>query len=249
MDKRRSDKPRLSVVTPWLWLGFAAVFWLFAGGRYVVVGAAWLAPVFMLRWLRGRRVAVGFPLAVLAAAAANFFAWRGITDVIMSAYQYVAFAVAAAVVYLTPYFADRALSPRLRAVENGFSLFRPDNDGVSVATDYLGRTIANMDYFAAEDPVVVAHLPTRGVWTAYPRTGDVFAWLVVAAFAVFYRPRVAAKTENVQKIRISIVVPNDYHQFLLRSAQQIQITYFPGLTWPRRSFPEIYENPNNGSRR
>ncbi len=495
MDIPRSHKPRLSEVTLWLWLGFAAVFWLFAGGRYVVGGAAWLAPVFMLRWLRGRRVAVGLPLAVLAAAAANFFAWRGITDVIMSVYQYVAFAVAAAVVYLTPYFADRALSPRLRgfastllfpaavvtleyvlslvsplgtwnavaytqvdnlpliqiasitglygvsfvvawfgavvnwvwendfdwkkinrgvityavivagvmlfggarfvfsrpgetvrvagiiarpfflsehpelwepllagrpfdddetavfraetatinddlfarsrrearagaeiviwgeasaqllasdekaliargrelarqeriylgmalatlnagnakpvnnkfllvnpdgdvvweylksipvpgpeaaitrrgdgrlpthttpygrlagsicydmdfpamirqagragadimlvpahdwrelgdlhadlavlrAVENGFSLFRPNNDGVSVATDYLGRTIAKMDYFAAEDPVVVAHLPTRGVWTVYPRAGDVFAWIIITLFVV-----------------------------------------------------------------
>lgn len=142
MDIPRSHKPRFSVATPWLWLGFAAVFWLFAGGRYVVGVAAWLAPVFMLRWLRGQRVAVGLPLAVLATAAANSFAWRGITDVIMSVYQYVAFAVAAAVVYLTP-------------------------------------------YFAAEDPVVVAHLPTRGVWAVYPRAGDVFAWLVVAVFAVF----------------------------------------------------------------
>jgi apolipoprotein N-acyltransferase len=60
-------------------------------------------------------------------------------------------------------------------VEKGFSLFRPNNDGVSVATDYLDRTIAKMDYFAAEDPVVVARLPTRGVWTFYPRAGDVFA--------------------------------------------------------------------------
>jgi apolipoprotein N-acyltransferase len=31
----------------------------------------------------------------------------------------------------------------------------------------------------------VAHLPTRDVWTVYPRAGDVFAWLVVAVFAVF----------------------------------------------------------------
>lgn len=60
----------------------------------------------------------------------------------MSVYQYVAFPVTAAVVYLTP-------------------------------------------YFAAEDPVVVAHLPTRGVWTVYPRAGAVFAWLVVAVFPVF----------------------------------------------------------------
>jgi hypothetical protein len=77
----------------------------------------------MLRWLRGRRVAVGFPLAVLAAAAANFFAWRGKTDVIIPVYQYVASAVAAAVVYLAPYFTYRALSPRFpRRRERLFAL-------------------------------------------------------------------------------------------------------------------------------
>jgi apolipoprotein N-acyltransferase len=113
MDKRRSDKPHLSAVAPWLWFGFAAVLWLFAGGRYAVGVAAWLAPVFMLRWLRGRRVAVGFPLAVLAAGTATFFAWRGIADVMMPVYWYTAFAGVAAAVYLTPYFADRALSHRL----------------------------------------------------------------------------------------------------------------------------------------
>ena len=53
----------------------------------------------------------------------------------------------------------------------------------------------------------------------------------------FCRPRVVPKAENTRKIRISIVVPNHYLQFLLRSAQQIQITHFPGLKWPRRSFP------------
>ncbi|MEE8639412.1 MAG: hypothetical protein V3T41_03280 [bacterium] len=76
------------------------------------------------------------------AAVFRLIAWRGITDVIMPVYQYVAFAVAAAVVYLTP-------------------------------------------YFAAEDPVVLTHLPTRGVRTVYLRAGDVFAWLIAAVFAVF----------------------------------------------------------------
>jgi apolipoprotein N-acyltransferase len=89
------------------------LFWFFATGRYVVGVAAWLAPVFMLRWLRGRRVAVGFPLAVLAGAVAYFFAWRGIADVMMPVYWYAAFAAAAATVYLVPYFVDRALAPRL----------------------------------------------------------------------------------------------------------------------------------------
>ena len=71
-----------------------------------------------------------------------------------------------------------------RAVENGFSLFRPDNDAISVAADYLGRPLATMDYFATDDPVIVAHIPTRGVGTVYAAVGDVFAWLAMAALAI-----------------------------------------------------------------
>jgi apolipoprotein N-acyltransferase len=66
-----------------------------------------------------------------------------------------------------------------RAVENGFSLFRPDNEAISVATDYLGRPLATTDYFATDDPVVVADIPTAGVRTVYAAVGDVFAWLVI----------------------------------------------------------------------
>jgi apolipoprotein N-acyltransferase len=96
----------------WLWLLLAGLFWSFAGGRYAIGVAAWLAPAFMLRWLCGRRAAVGFPLAVLAAGAANYFAWRGIASVIMPAGLYVVFAGVTAAVYLIPYFAYRVLSPR-----------------------------------------------------------------------------------------------------------------------------------------
>lgn len=100
---------------PWLWLCLpsAGALWFFAGGRYVVGAAAWLAPVFMLRWVRGRRPAVAFPLAWLAAATATFFAWRGIADVMMSTACYALFAAAAAAVYLLPYAADRLLARRL----------------------------------------------------------------------------------------------------------------------------------------
>ena len=97
---------------PGLCLTAAGALWFFAGGRCAVGAAAWLAPAFMLRWLRGRRVAVGFPLAVAAAATANFFAWRGIASVIMLATAYVVFAVGAAAVFLVPYFVDRALATR-----------------------------------------------------------------------------------------------------------------------------------------
>jgi apolipoprotein N-acyltransferase len=97
----------------WLCLPLAGVFWFFAGGRYVTGVAAWLAPVFMLRWFRGRRIVVALPLAVLVAGTANFFAWRGVADVMMPTGFYVLFSAAAAFVYLIPYAADRALARQL----------------------------------------------------------------------------------------------------------------------------------------
>ncbi len=97
----------------WLCLPLAGILWFFAGGRWVVGVAAWLAPVFMLRWFRGRRIVVALPLAVLVAGTANFLAWRGIADVIMPTAFYALFSAAAAFVYLTPYVADRVLSRRL----------------------------------------------------------------------------------------------------------------------------------------
>jgi apolipoprotein N-acyltransferase len=93
----------------WICLPLAGILWFFAGGRYVVGAAAWLAPVFMLRWFRGRRVVFAFPLALIAAGIATFFAWRGIADVMMPTPFYVLFSAVAAAVYLLPYLVDRAL--------------------------------------------------------------------------------------------------------------------------------------------
>ena len=70
----------------------------------------------------------------------------------------------------------------VRAVENGFSLVRQTNDGLSAAVDYQGRVLARMDHFTAEEPVMVSDVPTEGVTTVYSRIGDSFAWLCVAAF-------------------------------------------------------------------
>src|SRR5437764_8515163 len=65
------NRDRLSL----LWLAVAGVLFLFTGGRWLVPLAAWLAPLFLLRFVRGRKVVVGFLLAwatrALAAAVAS----------------------------------------------------------------------------------------------------------------------------------------------------------------------------------
>lgn len=71
-----------------------------------------------------------------------------------------------------------------RAVENGFSLIRPDNDGVSLAADYHGRTAGITNYFVNEDGALVAYLPKLGTTTIYEKGGDWFAWLNVVGLII-----------------------------------------------------------------
>jgi apolipoprotein N-acyltransferase len=75
-----------------------------------------------------------------------------------------------------------------RAIENGCNLVRDVSNGRSLAVDYLGRPIAETDYFTDASHVIVADMPTHGVQTLYAKVGDLFAWiclggLVVLAFA------------------------------------------------------------------
>jgi apolipoprotein N-acyltransferase len=72
----------------------------------------------------------------------------------------------------------------LRAVEQGFTLFRPTKDGISAAADPYGRILARLDTEISPATVMVVNLPVRGVSTIYSRLGDTFSSLCTAAFLV-----------------------------------------------------------------
>ena len=84
----------------------------------------------------------------------------------------------------------RTLSPHhslmatFRGVENGLSIFRPTNKGLSVASDPHGRIIARTDHFRTTPHSFIADVPTAGVNTFYTRAGDWFAWVVCALFVL-----------------------------------------------------------------
>jgi apolipoprotein N-acyltransferase len=68
-----------------------------------------------------------------------------------------------------------------RAIENGVSLVRAAASGISMAVDPWGRVLARTDFFSSGDRTLTAQVPVSGVRTIYARTGDLFAWLCVAA--------------------------------------------------------------------
>lgn len=59
-----------------------------------------------------------------------------------------------------------------RAVEQGFSMLRQANQGLSVAVDGYGRVYGVLDHFATEERVLRAELPVGRVPTLYARLGD-----------------------------------------------------------------------------
>ena len=72
-----------------------------------------------------------------------------------------------------------------RAIENGVSLIRHDAvRGLSIATDPYGRILSKVDMLTTSEPVMIAQVPTQGVFTVYSVIGDLFGWLTVAGFVL-----------------------------------------------------------------
>jgi len=93
-------------------------------------------------------------------------------------------------ILLSPSLDFRAIDPMhaqmavFRAIENGVSVVRQSDNALSIVADPYGRTLAAVDHFTSNEWVMVAQVPTKGVFTLYSVIGDLFGWLSVAGFVV-----------------------------------------------------------------
>jgi apolipoprotein N-acyltransferase len=95
----------------WLWLLMAAVLLLFSNGANTIALAAWLAPVFVLRFIRGRRAWIGLPVGYALFMAAFAFQFRGMVPI--SGIAYCIFLIIWGIPLIFPYVIDGLVSPRL----------------------------------------------------------------------------------------------------------------------------------------
>jgi apolipoprotein N-acyltransferase len=70
-----------------------------------------------------------------------------------------------------------------RAIENGVTLVRQADNGLSIVVDPYGRVSTTMDHFNNTERVMVAKVPIQSTFTIYPYIGDLFAWLAMVGFA------------------------------------------------------------------
>ncbi|HEX2206133.1 MAG TPA: nitrilase-related carbon-nitrogen hydrolase [Longimicrobium sp.] len=97
-----------------LWYLLAILTGALATGRWTIPLAAWLAGVFMLRFVRTQRPLRGYLMGVPAAALVFYVGWRGLIP--WGGEAFVAMALAAGVLGMLVFALDRAVYPRLRGV-------------------------------------------------------------------------------------------------------------------------------------
>jgi len=69
-----------------------------------------------------------------------------------------------------------------RAIENGMSVVRQTDLGLSIAVDPYGRVLAQTDFFGSTDRTMVAQVPARHVATIYTAFGRWLEWLCLVGF-------------------------------------------------------------------
>jgi apolipoprotein N-acyltransferase len=106
-----NNKSAFRNVSPWMWLAASAVLLLFANGADTIWLAAWLAPVFLLRFVRSRSKKTGLPIAYVLLAAAMAFQFRGMVPIPGIAFYI--FLVIFGIFLVLPYVIDRLITHRL----------------------------------------------------------------------------------------------------------------------------------------
>jgi apolipoprotein N-acyltransferase len=116
---RKGTKSGVSVrrneiaLSPYLWLAVGALLWAAYTPGSAVPAAAWLAPVFLLRFSRRQRPAVGLPILALTFVAIEVLTDQGLQLLWGRGLNYVLMCALAGLPWVLPFLGDRLIAPRL----------------------------------------------------------------------------------------------------------------------------------------
>jgi apolipoprotein N-acyltransferase len=91
------------------------------------------------------------------------------------------------------------------AIENGMSMVRQVEGGLSIAVDPYGRILAQTDYFSSTDRTMVAQVPVKHVDTIYTLFGRWFGWICFVAFLLLVAYVVARAVIERRQMKSTLV--------------------------------------------
>jgi apolipoprotein N-acyltransferase len=173
-----SSPDRLS----WLWLGVGAVLLPFSTVHAGVPMAAWLAPIFVLRFTRTQTIRVAIPVVLFVNGAALAVAWR---DFFPGTPFGLVFGIAYGLWFAIAYVADRLSSPRLTGVTRTlvFPAAVTTLDWAASHVELMG-SYGSPAYTQAADLALLQVVSVTGIW------GLTFLihWLAPVANEVWEQP-------------------------------------------------------------
>jgi apolipoprotein N-acyltransferase len=149
----------------WVWLAVGTALLPFINFQTAVPVAAWLAPVFLLRFARGQRLTVAMPVLVLVNSAAMLVALRHGFFPFQSGIGYYLFILGLGFAGMLPYLADRLLVRRLGGL-TGTLVFPL----AATAADWIGTfgnpfgTAGSVAYSQYSDLALVQVVSLTGIW-------------------------------------------------------------------------------------
>jgi len=147
-----------------LWLAVGFLLLLFANGMRIVPIAAWIAPVFIVRFLRTQKAVLGLPLAYVASAVAFYFQWSAAFK--DAGAMFTLYTAAFGLLVFIPYVIDR-LFPR-RFLGFAGTLILP---AAWVLMEYILSlalplgTFFNLGYTQSSNTALLQIISITGVWS------------------------------------------------------------------------------------
>ena len=98
----------------YLWLAVGVALFALSMGRFRVALAAWLAPGFLIRFVRSRRIGRGLWMILLGLCVSYAIGWYAILVPQLGLPFFLFFTPVIAVQNSLPFLADRLLAPRIK---------------------------------------------------------------------------------------------------------------------------------------
>jgi len=196
-------------------LGLAAAFLPFANGRWSVALAAWLAPVFLVRFLRTQRLLPGLILGGLVFMCASFVHWWKILP--LGGWRYFSFVGFVVEGLYLIFVVDRLISPRLGGMKATFVL-----PTIWVAIEYFALFVSPYGNWAAVAHTQFGFISLRQMLSITGTTGIAF---LVGWFAAI----VNYSWEQGLLSRKSVIAMTVYSLVfaVIIGAGQVRLRFFP----------------------